>query len=82
MLVNGKMLVLQLLCHCLCVAGSSALVDCWLHRYWSMCPLIVAGDEGRFLDTRVAVRLVQLEKKPFLMSCVQVETQGLKHALW
>jgi hypothetical protein len=44
------------------------------------CPLAVARDLGRYLQTASAVRPGQVAMKFVSIACVPVETGGLKHA--
>ena len=60
---------------CLVYCG---LVDLILFLILCMCPLAVAIDKERCLVTRSIFKLVHVEKKPFLITCLRVCLTGLK----
>ena len=54
----------------------------WLVRAVRRCPLAVANDLGKCVQTGFLVRPVHVLKKPASIALIQVLGTGLKHARW
>ena len=47
-----------------------------------MCPFVVSGESGRFLEMRSSVSPGEVVLWPFFIASMNVEGAGLKHAPW